>query len=174
MEDGNKTMERLISYYNHFATAEDAYSAVGQIRSYIENFGCVTYSDILNILGAEYDSKVISRDLLNVTFRNPSDFGVEFHPDESRGRMYSIRILNQVSDPEPAVYVDIRKCCVGCHKAYWGVSAQFRGPRYSPNPDIDYADIYCKHNKVCAAYQSCKEQMVMAWEQVEPEEGEEE
>lgn len=174
MEDANKTMERLISYYNHFSTAEDASLAIYKIRCRITDYGYVTYSDILDILGAEYDSTLISRDLLDATFRDPLGFRVEFHPDERNGHMYSIRILKQASDPEPAVYVDIRKCCVGCHKAYWGVSAQFRGPRYSPNPDIDYANIYCKHNKVCAAYQACKEQMVMAWEQVEPEEDEEE
>lgn len=173
MEDGNKTIERLISYHNHFSTAEEAYAAVGQIRSYIENFGCATYSDILDVLGAEYDSTLISRDLLDATFRNPSDFGVEFNSSASSGHMFSLRIPKQASDPEPAVYVDIRKCCVGCHKAYWGVFAQFRGPRYSYNPDIEYANIYCKHNEVCATYQSCKEQMVMAWKQIEPEEDKE-
>lgn len=170
MEDANKTMERLVSYHNHFSTAGEAYAAVGQIRSYIKDLGHVTYSDILDVLGAEYDSTLISRDLLNVVFRDPAGFRVEFHSGDIKGHMYSIHIPKPDSDPEPAVYVDIRKCCVGCHKAYWGVSAQFRGPRYSCNPDIDYADIYCKHNKVCAAYQSCKEQMVMAWEAVEEEE----
>lgn len=59
------------------------------------------------------------------------------------------------------LFLTAKSCCMGCQQAYWYVAPTFEGSKYGENPDIIYASVFCKHNKVCEQFRNCPTRMVL-------------